>query len=431
MNSRSTRVLAALLTLSSVVLGAAAPVAATQNGVAAVTEPLEVPILFNDRHVYAKPTRLRRNRVLTALVRGDTILVPLRSVFEAMGANVAFNRTTQTVKVSKPGADVSITVGKSEVNVNGERRPLDVPAELYRGNVLVPLRVLSEGMGAYVAWVANKRIVVVRYAAPATPVSPPPSVAPSPPPTPQASAQPQTPAPSAPPAASRYERFIVGDYVFDPKVYNELTPGSGGKASVNANATVEFPLLHLPWMLEGGFRSYRYAHDANGSGTCSSGDSSCVSGIGAQGASYVPAFTARDTDFDGRVGLKIANPRIYVGVGYTFRNTNYEGGNAPSQQHGPSVGIEKLRDVGQPFSLYGSMFYFPNVTTNAQQDLGDGTFGAVQYRILKYNVGGTLNLGNSPIFLDFGYVGDRLSNKQNAPIDQTHNGPYAGLGIHF
>jgi hypothetical protein len=35
------------------------------------------------------------------------------------------------------------------------------------------------------------------------------------------------------------------------------------------------------------------------------------------------------------------------------------------------------------------------------------------------------------LFLDFGYDGDRVDNKQNAPVDETHNGPYAGLGIHF
>ena len=36
----------------------------------------EVPILFNDRHVYSKPDRLKANRVLAALVRGNTILIP-------------------------------------------------------------------------------------------------------------------------------------------------------------------------------------------------------------------------------------------------------------------------------------------------------------------------------------------------------------------
>ncbi len=37
----------------------------------------QIPILFNDHHVYAKPDELKQGRVLAALVRGGTILIPL------------------------------------------------------------------------------------------------------------------------------------------------------------------------------------------------------------------------------------------------------------------------------------------------------------------------------------------------------------------
>src|ERR1700680_1333361 len=42
----------------------------------------EIPILFNDHHVYANPDRLKQNRVLAAIVKNGVILVPLRSMFE-------------------------------------------------------------------------------------------------------------------------------------------------------------------------------------------------------------------------------------------------------------------------------------------------------------------------------------------------------------
>jgi hypothetical protein len=391
----------------------------------------EVPILFNDHHVYSKPDRLHNSRVLGALVRGSTVLVPLRSMFEQMGATVSYDASTKTVDVMKPGSDVKVAVGKPEVIINGESRPLDVPPEIYKGAVVVPLRVLSEGMGAYVQWVPEKRTVVVRYI-PAVPQTP----APTPPP-------PETPAPTAPPAAasptpappavkkkSPYEHFIVGDYIFSPKVYNNISPGNG-EGSYKANVAVEFPLFNLPWMLEGEYRSWRYPHFANGTGVCPSFDQSCVNAIGAQGEVYVPAFHARDDDFDGRFGLKVADPRIYIGIGYIFRNSNYEGGAFESQQHGVGFGVEKLPDLNQPFSLYGSVYFYPFVTTNSNQNLGMGIVGSVQYRILRYEVGGTFNLASSPLYIDFGYAGDRVEVKENAPIDQTHNGPYAGLGIHF
>src|SRR6202011_5806077 len=143
----------------------------------------EVPILFNDRHVYSKPDRLKANRVLAALVRGNTILIPLRSMFEQMGATVSYDPASKTVDVSKPGSDVKVTVGRPAVVINGESRPLEVPPEIYKGTVVVPVRVISEGMGAYVQWVPDRRIVVVRYLPPATPPPPPPAT-PTPPPPP-------------------------------------------------------------------------------------------------------------------------------------------------------------------------------------------------------------------------------------------------------
>ena len=76
--------------------------------------------------------------------------------------------------VSKSGAEIRVTVGKPEVIINGESRPLDVPPILYHGDVLVPVRVISEGMGAYVQWVPDRRLVVVRY----IPATPPPTEAP-------------------------------------------------------------------------------------------------------------------------------------------------------------------------------------------------------------------------------------------------------------
>jgi hypothetical protein len=398
----------------------------------------EVPILFNDHHVYSKPDRLRDSRVLAALVRGNTVLVPLRSLFEQMGGTVTYDPATKSVDVMKPGADIKVAVGKPEVIINGESRPLDVPPEIYNGIVVVPLRVLSEGLGAYVQWVPEKRTVVIRYIA-AVPSAPPTSEAPATaPPAPRATpappARPSTPAPTASPqpvkTKSPYEKFIVGDYIFSPKIYNNISPGNG-QGSYKVNVAVEFPLFNMPWMLEGEYRQWQYPHQANGTGVCPSGDQSCVTAIGNQGQVYVPAFSARDNDFDGRFGLKISDPRIYIGIGYLFRNSNYEGGAFETQQHGVGVGLEKLPDLDEPFSLYGSVYFFPYVATNSLQYLGNGVLGVVQYEILRYSIGGTFDFGNSPLYLDVGFAGDHVTAKQNAPVGQTHTGPYAGLGLHF
>jgi hypothetical protein len=401
----------------------------------------EVPILFNDHHVYAKPDRLKSNRVLAALVRGNTILIPLRSMFEQMGATVSYNPGSRTVDVSKPGSDVKVTVGRPEVIINGESRPLDVPPEIYKGSVVVPVRVISEGMGAYVQWVPDRRIVVVRYiaapvptpvpTAPPTPVpTPVPTVAPTPPPTP-------TPAPVRTPA---YERFIVGDYIFSPKVYNEFSPGNNHEGpSYSGRAGIEFPLFSIPFMLEVDARQYAYPHigDFDGvvapnttcaPGTALSGNRGCVTPIGGVGSVYVPSFTAKDRDLDARFGIRVVQPRIYLGVGYLWRSTNY--GYPPMS--GPGFGIEKLPDLNQLFSVFGSYWYYPNVKGQFFTPYGS----TLSYRIQKYQVGATIGvpfnlLRSVGLFLEGGFQGDRGNNKLQAPVDFRHNGWFAGIGIHF
>jgi len=161
----------------------------------------QIPILYNDRHVYARPDILKQGRVLAALVRGGVLYIPLRSMFEQMGATVSYDPSSRTATVSKPGAQVSVTVGKPEVVINGESRPLDVPPIVYQGTVLVPVRVMSEGMGAYVQWVPDRRLVVVRY----VPPTPPPTEAPPPPAPPPVEAPPPPPPPKPNP-------WVVGGY---------------------------------------------------------------------------------------------------------------------------------------------------------------------------------------------------------------------------
>ena len=313
----------------------------------------EVPILFNDHHVYSKPSTLRAGRVLTALVRGNNVLVPLRSLFEQTGGTVSYDPSTKTVDVSKPGSDVKVTVGRPEVVINGESRPLDVPPEIYRGTVVVPLRVLAEGMGAYVQWVPDRKVVVVRYVT-ATPPPPPPVVEPSAAPIPTVA---PTMAPTAEPVTKKasYERYIIGDYLFKPRVYDEFnngtTSGSNG-TSYGIKGAIEFPLINLPWLLEGDYRNERFP----------AGNAS--SGVALPGGSFnqYPNFTVRSYDFDGHFGLKIADPRVYVGVGYLYRGSNEV---YPSIR-GIGFGIEKLPDLDQELSAYGSAYYYPDAKSHGQ-----------------------------------------------------------------
>ncbi len=371
----------------------------------------QIPILFNDHHVYTKPDVLKQGRVLAALVRGGTLLIPLRSMFEQMGATVSYDAGSKTTTVSKSGAEVKVTVGKPEVVINGESRPLDVPPIIYQGNVLVPVRVISEGMGAYVLWLPDRHLVVVRYVV-ATPPPPPPSEAPPPPP----------PTPTPTPLVKPYKDiYAAGDYIISPKVYNEFSPGTTACNSCNGfsfrlHGAVEFDLGNLPWMVEGDYRQYNYQHPSGN-----------VTAIGGQFQTFVPSFNVRDYDLDARFGLRILKPRIYIGVGYLWRSNN-AGYPAINNVGG---GLEKLPDLDHPFSWYGSAYYYPNVKgTCGTGECPAGPY-TLSYNVLKYDIGVDYSFQGIPLFIEGGYLGDRGYNLDAAPSGFSEAGPYVGIGIKF
>jgi hypothetical protein len=387
----------------------------------------EVPIIFNDRHVYTKPDTLKADRVLAALIHNGNVLVPLRSLFEQMEATVSYDPATKTADVSKPGSDVKVTVGKAEVIINGEARPLDVAPEIYKGTIVVPVRVIAEGMGAYVQWLQSKRLVVIRYI-PAPPPPPPPTPVPTPVPTPKPTAKPTpvptpkptatptpapTPTPTPTPKPVVYEHFAAADYIIKPAVNNEFANGgTSNHTSFSGRVGLEFPAFNLPWMVEADYRSYAYTTNPG-----------LVSTIGGTGPVFVNSFTAIDTDLDARFALKVVDPRIYIGVGYLTRAENY----GYPRQSGIGFGIEKLPDLDQSFSVYGSAWYYPSVSANVAA-------GSFSYRDLKYQVGGTLSLLRSAgagLFLEGGWLGDSYRVKSLGPSDSTHSGPYVGLGVKF
>ncbi len=401
----------------------------------------EVPILFNDHHVYAKPSRLQKGRTLVAIVRKNTILVPLRSMFEQTGAAVSYDASTKTVDVSKPGADVKVTVGKAWVVINGQERPLDVPPEIYRGDVVVPLRVISEGMGAYVQWVADKHIVVIRYVE-----AEPPEAPVTPMPTPRATTAPTpTPVPSVAPTAEQrvFDHYISADYIIAPKIYNELSSGNTGNKSFTVKGAVEFPLFGPTWEVSADYRHFLYPHRSNAeTGICPAvGDPGCVTTIGYQntqrvtglGQVYVNAFTAQENDLDAHFGLQVINPHVFIAVGGLFKNYNYLG---YPHLSGFGFGLEKLPDFEGPFSLYGSAFYYPHVsgTYTYPASAATGTLAggkaSLAYGEWRYEVGGTVTFGKF-VYLDFGYLGERDYAKADAPSNTSANGPYVGLGLHF
>jgi hypothetical protein len=399
----------------------------------------EVPILFNDHHVYAKPDLLKRDRVLAALVKGGQIYVPLRSMFEQMGATVSATSDGKTVTATKPGASVSVTVGKSEVVINGETRPLDVPPMLYNGIVLVPVRVLSEALGAYVQWVPSKQVVVVRYIPPMEVPPPAPTAAPTAAPTP-VPVRP-TPVPTAVPTiAPTIAPFIPAAVATEtprPRAYGFVQGALSATANYNEFAAGGFCDTLLlsgayafsgsPFALKVNFRQDAYVTSNNVGDLIGNRYTQFATIDG--GTAFTPVFLARQNSLDVRAEYQIAAPRVYVGVAYLHTSNNYGYPNL----NAVGAGIEKLPDLRRGLNLYGSVFYYPSASgTFTVSNPASPNFGKAyqqRYQIVKYDLGLAYVFGNSPVYINGGFSGDQYSAGQNAPVGQIHAGPYLGLGV--
>lgn len=254
-----------------------------------------------------------------------------------------------------------------------------------------------------------------------------------------APAQPKVPAPTqtyAPPApghgfqtfAQRREMFVMGDYLIHPTVHDEFVPGTGGKASYRLRGGTEFNVGNFQGLIEGEFRSYTAHHDSSvpANGICpNSSEPGCVTTIGRTGQTFVPAFDFQEQQVDGRLGIKLLEPRLYLGVSYLTKSNNAGYPNAS----GLGLGLEKLPDKEGPLSVYFSTYYYPNLTGQYHAaGPNPGSLG-LSYRLFKYEVGAALKPSGSPIFLDLGVLGDRVTGRASSPSNQTHVAPYVGIGF--
>lgn len=86
-------------------------------------------------------------------------MVPMRAIFEAIGATVTWDDTTRTANSEFEGTTVSIQIGADMLLKNGESIPLDVPAQVKDSRTLVPVRAIAESFNCRVEWDGENRIV--------------------------------------------------------------------------------------------------------------------------------------------------------------------------------------------------------------------------------------------------------------------------------
>ena len=98
---------------------------------------------------------------VTPKIENDHVLVPMRAIFEALGAQVDWEEETKTAVAQKDGIELRIQIDSDTMYKNGEPIRLDTPSRLIDDSTLVPIRAVSESFGAKVEWNEENKMVMI------------------------------------------------------------------------------------------------------------------------------------------------------------------------------------------------------------------------------------------------------------------------------
>ncbi|HEY4003446.1 MAG TPA: copper amine oxidase N-terminal domain-containing protein [Candidatus Xenobia bacterium] len=163
---------------------------------------------------------------------GGRVLVPLRGVFQQLGATVVYNPADRSINAQNEATSISLAVGQRTATVGGSPREMDTPPILVGGRALVPLRFLSQALGARVDWHPDRGLVTVN----------------------SIEAQAPPPPPSYGPLIQRVELSSRGPLVPGQVLHVRMLGAPGGQAHFDLGENRDIPMVEeSPGRYEGGY----------------------------------------------------------------------------------------------------------------------------------------------------------------------------------
>lgn len=111
---------------------------------------MQTPVLANDINVTYNGTIMRFDQ--PPVIENERVLVPMRKIFETIGAEVIWDEPTQSITAKKDTTTILITLNSNSLTVNNETKQLDAPAALINETTMVPVRAIAESFNINVLW---------------------------------------------------------------------------------------------------------------------------------------------------------------------------------------------------------------------------------------------------------------------------------------
>lgn len=122
------------------------------NSVSAAESLKDIKIEINGKSVISD---------VAPFIDNNRTLVPIRVISENLGYSVNWDNQTRKVTVKNNDKSIELTIGRKDVNVNGNKSSIDVAPIIKNERTFVPLRFISESFDNDVNWDNNTRTVKI------------------------------------------------------------------------------------------------------------------------------------------------------------------------------------------------------------------------------------------------------------------------------
>ncbi|AVX40812.1 Copper amine oxidase N-terminal domain-containing protein (plasmid) [Carboxydocella thermautotrophica] len=95
------------------------------------------------------------------IIKNGRTLVPVRAIFEALGATVTWDPESRMVTGNRGDIIIKLVIGQKKAYINDIEISLDVEPQIIKGRTLVPLRFISEALNCQVQWDERTRTVTI------------------------------------------------------------------------------------------------------------------------------------------------------------------------------------------------------------------------------------------------------------------------------
>ena len=111
-------------------------------------------IYINDKRFHPEPK---------PIISAGTNLLPIRSIGEALGAQVNWDKATSSITVIKKNKSVKLKLNSKKATVNGQEVTMSTSPVLYKDAVFAPIRAVAEGVGATVNYDSKANTLYIYY----------------------------------------------------------------------------------------------------------------------------------------------------------------------------------------------------------------------------------------------------------------------------